>query len=313
MIAGVRRLRLGAVLCLPVLGLLAPACGTSEDGDRSGDPGSGSAEKSIFEQPSVSIEVMKGLPGFSTRSGSEYEYAGFDIALTDFLANRMHFDKYAHDVPPGDREQRLIDHDADLAVATYTITDARDEKIDFTAPYLKTYQGILVRKDENGIEKVEDLEDRRVCSAAGSTSDPNTAKKKDQLKEALGASAKISLRKDYKTCVKELQNGNVEAVWTDKALLEGFAETEPYSRNVKVVRNIKIENPQFYGIGIREGHERDCKRINEKLKEFRAEAWRNTFSSHFPKLAESDQDFEQQYKPSEDEFNRYEAKSCSND
>ncbi|QPP07484.1 transporter substrate-binding domain-containing protein [Streptomyces bathyalis] len=260
----------------------------------------------------MKIEVMKGLPGFSTRSSSEYEYAGFDIALSDFLASRLDFEKYAHDVPAGEREQRLIDHDADLAIATYTVTDARDEKIDFTAPYLKTYQGVLVGKDNTDINKVADLEDKRVCSAEGSTTDPNAARKKDQLKEALGAEAKIGLRKDYKTCVKELRSGNFEAVWTDKVLLEGFAQTSPYSEDVKLVNGITIENRQFYAIGIREGHEQDCRKINDKLEDFLHESWRETFRNYFPGIA-GDQTFEQQYKPTEREFKAYRKQSCGKD
>jgi glutamate transport system substrate-binding protein len=307
MIPASRRLRLGAVICLPVLGLLAPAC-TSDDG-KATEGSSRSAERSIFDEPSVQIEVMKGLPGFSTRA--EYEYAGFDIDLANFLAEEMDFEKTAHDVRPEDREWRLVKADADLAVAAYTITKARDEEIDFTAPYLKTYQGILVRKDDAEIHTTEDLEDKDVCTAAGSTSDPRAAKKKDQLRKALGVDTRIGTRPDHKTCVKELQKKNYDAVWTDRVLLEGFAQTAPYSENVKVVEDISIENVQYYGIGIREGHEEDCEKINEKIEQFLVKGWRDRFEDHFEDIVEKNSSsIEQKYKPTQAEFESQRANSC---
>jgi glutamate transport system substrate-binding protein len=315
MSAGNRHLGPVAVCCLLALGLLAPACDTQgEVGDDSGK-GTGAASPSGAPLPKkVSIAVFKGMPGFSTRSGSEYVYAGFDIALSDYLATRMGFRKYLHDVPANQRQPELVDGISDLAIAAYTITDERDdEKIDFTAPYFKTYQGVLVREDETDIEQVGDLDGKRVCSAEGTTSDPNAAQKaKDQrrLRTALGADASIGLRRDYKTCVKELQRGNFDAVWTDEILLQGFAETPPYNDEVKLVDGITIENRQFYGVGIAEGHERDCKRMNEALRKFLADSWRETFRDHFPDLADREPDFEQKYKPTDSEFEALEEKSC---
>lgn len=300
-----------AVLCLAVLATASAACGAGPDRPEPDAKSPSQSASSLFDQRSVRVAVKKGQPGFNTRSGEEYEYAGFETDLLNSLADDVPFKEYKHDIPSLRREEILLDEGADLVVATYTITDGRDEDIDFTAPYMKTYQGVLVRKDETGIEKLGDLEGKRVCSASGSTSDPDSVESeedRESISGALGVGVRPGFRKDYKTCVKELANGNFDAVWTDKIVLEGFAHQAPYEKDVKVAEDITIEKRQFYGIGLREGHEADCRRLNRALKKFLDTRWRMTFQQHFPGVAEGD--FEQKYKPSDSEFEDYAAKSC---
>ena len=55
-------------------------------------------------------------------------------------------------------------------VATYSITDARKEKVSFAGPYFITGQGLLVAADNEDITGVDTLEGATVCSATGSTS-----------------------------------------------------------------------------------------------------------------------------------------------
>ncbi|MFC4497740.1 transporter substrate-binding domain-containing protein [Streptomyces ovatisporus] len=311
MSAAARRLP-AAVLCIAALAPVSAACDRGgSDGPSGGSASPSQSASSIFEKPSVTVAVKKGQPGFNTRSGEEYEYAGFETDLLNALADGVGFKKYTHDIPSLRREDILLDQGADLVIATYTITDARDEKIDFTAPYMKTYQGVLVQKDDSEIEKLQDLDGKRVCSASGSTSDPGSVegeKAQKSISEALGTHVRPGFRKDYKTCVKELAKGNFDAVWTDKLVLEGFAHQKPYESDVKVVEDIEIDKQQYYGIGIREGHGADCRRLNAALKKFLDTRWRMTFQQHFPDLAEGD--FEQQYKPSDSEFEDYRATSC---
>ncbi|QPP07486.1 transporter substrate-binding domain-containing protein [Streptomyces bathyalis] len=309
-----RHLRLKLVALLTTAGLCAcTGSGTSNgsDGEASGrNPNSGS-QKSLFADSPVTVLVKSDQPGFSTPSGGE-SYTGFDVALTHFLAREIGFKERLRSVPGGEREQSLSRGLGDLAIATYTITEARDEKIDFTAPYLKTYQGVLVRKDNTDIKKLDDVAGKRVCTATGTTSDPGSAPgrgEREQIVDAIGRDAVIKLRKDYDSCVSALRTGVVDAVWTDKVLLEGIAEADG-GHDVKVVEDIAIESRQFYGIGLPEGHERDCRRINARLKKFLRQTWRDTFTDHFPRIAAGGPGFEQQYKPTEREFKAYEAKSC---
>jgi glutamate transport system substrate-binding protein len=301
-----------AVVCA-ALALLAAACTGGGAGLEKPQPDDSpsQSESSLYDQPSVSVAVKKGQPGFNTRSGEEYEYEGFETDLIGELVGSSK--KYLHDIPSSERENVLVDKHHDLVVATYSIEDGRDEKIDFTAPYLKTYQGVLVQQDNDDIKRLKDLKGKGLCSVTGSTADTQGAEAGEpwkEMSEALGleVSRSSAFRKDYKTCVNELRRGNFDAVWTDKIILEGFEHEKAYADDVKVVENIEINTRQYYGIGIREGREADCERLNKELKTFLDEKWRTVFGEHFPELAEGS--FVSRYRPTDEEFERYREFSC---
>ncbi|MEV0259303.1 transporter substrate-binding domain-containing protein [Streptomyces sp. NPDC050732] len=309
--------------CLLALSLstLVAACGGgggTDDGPGTASPSptggsAGGSHASLFEKETLNIAVKKGQPGFSTRSEEEDDFAGFEAQLVQFLGSDLDFKSADWDVQSRNREKVLRERSMDLVVATYSITEPRDKKIDFTAPYLKTYQGVLVREKEKGINRLADVDGKRVCSVRGSTGDPESEqddKAKKSVRDALGPNVVAELRNSYKTCVKDLTRGNFHAVWTDKIILEGFAQDPRYKNDVKVVRSITVKKLQFYGIGLREGHEADCRKLNGALKRFLDTQWTLAFRAHFSDITDRLADFEQQYKPTDDEFEALAETSC---
>ncbi|GGV56468.1 hypothetical protein GCM10010277_57820 [Streptomyces longisporoflavus] len=313
-----RRPRLAAAACLLAFSLTA-ACGGGS-GDRSdhaeptGDRVTKSeAPPSLFTEKTLNVAVKKGQPGFSTRSEEEDDFAGFEAQLVEFLASKLDFKAADWDVQSRDRENVLRDGSMDLVVATYSVTDPRDKEVDFTAPYFKTYQGVLIRKDYTGIKTLADVDGKRVCSVRGSTGDPDSEqddKAKRAIRAALGQEVVAELRNSYKTCVNELINGNFEAVWTDKIILEGFAQDPRYADKVEVARDITVKNRQFYGIGLREGRRADCRRLNDVLEDFLQTRWSLAFQTYFPKVTARTSAFEQDYKPTDSEFRKLKQTSC---
>ncbi|MFE6160564.1 transporter substrate-binding domain-containing protein [Streptomyces sp. NPDC056486] len=313
------RPRLAAAACLLALSLTA-ACadGGSGGGPDKSTPSGGTTTKSetpgsMFDKGTLNVAVKKGQPGFSTRSEEEDDFAGFEAQLVEFLSSKLDFKAADWDVQSRDRENVLTDASMDLVVATYSVTDQRDKEVDFTAPYFKTYQGVLVRKGYTGIARLADVDGKRVCSVRGSTGDPDSEqdiKAKKAIRAALGQEVVAELRNSYKTCVNELINGNFEAVWTDKIILEGFAQDPRYADKVEVARNITVKNRQFYGIGLREGQSADCHRLNDVLEEFLQTSWSLAFQTYFPKVTARASAFEQDYKPTDVEFRKLRKTSC---
>lgn len=306
--------------CLLALTLVT-ACSGKGTEDRSGTTPSPSTEgaskdtqSSMFDKSQLNIAVKKGQPGFSTYSDEDDEFAGFEAQLVKFLSTELDFKAEDWNVQSRNRENVLTGGSMDLVVATYSITKTRDKKIDFTAPYLKTYQGVLVRKDEEHIKTLADVDGKRVCSVRGSTGDPESEldeKARKEVRDALGSEVTPGLRNNYKTCVEELTRGNFDVVWTDKIILEGFAQDPRYAQDVKVVRNITLRARQFYGIGLREGQEADCRKLNKVLKRFLDTQWALAFQTYFPGIAEREAGYyEQRYKPTDDEFEALAQTSC---
>lgn len=309
--SGRRRLR-GTAACLTAVLALVPtaACSDETGGEEPGKNPHSQSRPSIFDG-SVIVGVKKGQPGFSTRSG--YDYAGFETALVNRLSTYARFTgAESLDLPSLRREKILQNGGRDMIAATYSITESRDKLIDFTAPYFKTYQGLLVKKDNDEIKELKDLKGKQVCTASGSTSDPDNAndeRARKAARDALGPDVIPRTRLDYKECVQGLIDGNFEAVWTDEILLQGFAHAKKYSDDVKVVPKVEIGSQEYYGIGLREGSTADCRRLNRALKKFLDNDWTRTFQVYFPELAK-DASFEQDYKPSPGEFDSLRRASC---
>ena len=57
-----------------------------------------------------------------------------------------------------------------MIVATYSITDARKEKVSFAGPYFVAGQDLLVRADDTSITGPDTLDGKKLCSVTGSTS-----------------------------------------------------------------------------------------------------------------------------------------------
>ena len=108
-----------------------------------------------------------------------------------------------------------------MVVATYTINDARKQKVSFAGPYYVAGQDLMVKADNTTITGPESLKaaNARVCSVSGSTPAKSITKYVDQ--------ANIVLFDVYSKCADALRNGQVEAVTTDNVILSGLVEHQP--------------------------------------------------------------------------------------
>lgn len=303
-----------AVSCLVSLALLS-ACGSSGSDDKpKQNPTSAPATTgppSLQGKETLLVGLKKGQPGFSTKHGNIFE--GFEADLSEELAGAMNFEPDYRDIESLRREKILEAETADLIIATYSITPGRDKDIDFTAPYFKSFQGLLVRDGDDRIKELNDVDGKRVCTAKGSTSDPDSvSKEKEQkvIRETLGSNVKPGLRNDYKDCVREMRDrGNFDAVWTDKILLKGF---ERDYEGVHVIDHITVGSPQFYGVGLRQGDKKFCERLNKAVRDFVFSAdWRAYFKTHFDNVYREERSgFASTYRPTRSEFDQLEKDSC---
>jgi glutamate transport system substrate-binding protein len=100
----------------------------------------------------------------------------------------------------------------------------------------------MVRKDENSIKSVTDLNGKKVCSVQGSTSIKNLVAKAPQ--------ADTSITFDtYSKCAEALGDGRVQAEVTDNSILAGLAAQS--SGKYKVLNAPFSDEP--YGIGLKKG------------------------------------------------------------
>lgn len=223
-----RKSRISAVAAMAAAAALAlTGCGGS-----GGDTGAGDT---------VKIGIKFDQPGLGFKDGDKY--TGFDVDVAKYVANELGFteDKIEWvSSPSANRETLLETKQVDMIFATYSITDARKERVAFAGPYFIAGQDLLVRQDDTSITGPETLTGKKLCSVTGSTS----------AKKVSDSYPGVSLVEQggYADCLGLLETGGIDAVTTDDIILAGLAAAEANKGKFKVVGNTFSE--EKYGVGL---------------------------------------------------------------
>ena len=172
--------------------------------------------------------------------------------------------------PSGQRETLIQNDQVKFIAATYSITDARKEKVDFAGPYLITGQRLLVRADNTDITGAESLQNnKKLCSVTGSTP---AQKIKDEF-----AGVQLQQYDTYSACIEALKNGAIDAVTTDEVILAGYAAQTPGA--FKIVGQPFSE--ESYGIGLKKGDTELQTKINDAIEKMVSDgAWKEAFEKN---------------------------------
>ena len=197
----------------------------------------------IKKQGYLNVGGTDAGPLFSMLDPTTGKRTGFDAGLSQMLA---HYITGKNDVQAltklttttvDTRETLLQNHSVDAIFATYTITPARAQKVAFAGPYFESGDAIMVKKDDNKISSVNDLNGKTVVTESNSTA------ALDLKKAAPGA--KVILQQQDQQCVAAVQQGRADAYVLDQGILISDASTNPA---VKVVGEPFTKEP--YGIGL---------------------------------------------------------------
>ncbi|MGW7269751.1 glutamate ABC transporter substrate-binding protein [Streptomyces sp. NPDC054864] len=187
------------------------------------------------------VGAKEDQPFLGEKNPATGQYTGFDIEIAKMISASLGFDPNSirfRTIASANRETALQNGQIDYYVGTYTINDLRKKLVGFAGPYYMAGQGLLVRTDEDDIKGPQDLNGKKVCSAAGST--PYQRIQKEYPKAILVA------YDTYSVCVDNLLTYQVDAVTTDDAILIGYAAKVP--DELKVVGKPFSKEP--YGIGV---------------------------------------------------------------
>jgi glutamate transport system substrate-binding protein len=247
-----RTRRIGAVAAVAALALGLTACGSDDDGSGSGASGSGGSGGE-----GLKVGIKFDQPGLGLKQGSEF--TGMDVDVATYIAKELGVD--AGDIqfvqaPSAQRETLISTGQVDMVVATYSITDARKEKVSFAGPYFIAGQDLLVRADDTSITGPDTLKGKKLCSVTGSTS---AQKVKEKVPD-------VNLQEfaTYSECVAALASGAIDALTTDDTILAGYAAQEQYKGKLKVVGQPFSE--ERYGVGLKKGDTAQCQKVTDAIK-----------------------------------------------
>lgn len=236
-----------AVVAASTLALSLTACAGS------GPAGAGSAGGD-----KIKVGIKFDQPGLGLKAGDKY--TGLDVDVATYVVKKMGKDpgqiEWVQAVS-AQREDMIANEQVTMIVATYSITDARKQKVSFAGPYFIAGQDLLVRSDDTSITGPETLAGKKLCSVKGSTPAQNVkAKYPDVQLQEFGT---------YSECMAALVSKGVDALTTDDTILAGYAAQDQYKGKVKVVG--KPFTQERYGIGLKKGDIQLCNQITQAIND----------------------------------------------
>ncbi|WP_156251221.1 glutamate ABC transporter substrate-binding protein [Pseudactinotalea terrae] len=266
-----RRSRLTMVAGVLAVGALALAGCQAEpgggDGDTGGENTGGNEETDGGDGggEGLTIGIKYDQPGLGFKDGDTF--TGFDVDVATYVAEKLGYsaDQITFvEAQSANRETMLENEQVDMIFATYSITDTRDEVVDFAGPYFVAGQDLLIRSEDAGdITGPESLDGRNLCSVSGSTS-------AQRVKDEYAEGTQLVEVGGYSECILQLIQGTVDAVTTDDIILAGLAADEGSGALQVVGAPFSEEN---YGVGLPPGSPL-CEDVNAAIQEmFDDGAW----------------------------------------
>lgn len=243
-------------LALLAIAAFAAGCGSSDD-DTTGAGGDSGGE---------ALTVGSDIPYPPFEQGKPGSYTGYDIELIEAIAEKLgrtaefqdtSFDTIFRDLAQGRFEA--------VASAT-TITDEREETVDFTNPYYFSEQAILV-KSGSDIDSVEKLNGTTVGVQQGTTGEEFVEEKVDE--------DELRPFPQGPDAVNALKSGVLDAVVIDIPVAENAVEV---SSGIEISAAIPTE--EDYGFVVSENDKELLEEMNEALEELKGDG---TFTQIYEK------------------------------
>lgn len=246
---------LAAVLCM---GALA-GCGEKKDDQNQTN------QNQATEAPKTDNELIMGTNAafppfeFVTSKGLVGQFDGIDIAIAKKIADKMGKELKIEDMKFEGLIAAVNTGKVDLVLAGMTIKPDRQESVDFSDPYFKAVQVMVVQPDSD-ITKAEDLKDgKKVGVITGYTGDSIVT---ENLKIEEKNITRLSRGID---AVQEVKNKKLDAVVIDSATGKALAA----ENGLKVVEDSEAFEAEEYAVAVPKGDAETLKAVNEVLKEMK--------------------------------------------
>jgi len=248
-----RKSRLTALLVVLLLALAAVAavgCGGGSDTTGTSGGGGGSAEGGGGGEP---LSVGSDIPYPPFEQGKSGNYTGFDIELMEAIGEKIGRSPEFQDTSFETIFRDVAQGKFDAVISAATITEEREQAVDFSNPYYLSEQAVLV-KEGSDVESLEDLEGETVAAQQGTTG-------LELAKEELGGS-EIRPYPEGPDAVNALKSGTVEGVIIDAPVAQNAVEK---SGGIEIAEKVPTE--ETYGIAVAQGETELLEEINKGLKE----------------------------------------------
>lgn len=214
------------------------------------------AELSTVEPGKLIMSTNAAFPPYEMTTDSG-KFEGIDIETAQAIADKLGLELQIDDMDFDAALLAVQQGKADMVMAGVTVTDERQNVMDFTDSYATGIQSIIVKEDSD-IASVDDLAGKKIGTQRGTTGylycsddfgDENVVAYDDGL-----------------TAVQMLNNGQVDCVVIDNAPAKEFIAANP---GLKLLDTAYVE--ESYAIGVGKGNTELKDAINTALEELKAD------------------------------------------
>ena len=214
------------------------------------------AELSTVEPGKLIMSTNAAFPPYEMTTDSG-EFEGIDIETAQAIADKLGLELQIDDMDFDAALLAVQQGKSDMVMAGVTVTDERQNVMDFTDSYATGIQSIIVKEDSD-IASVDDLAGKKIGTQRGTTGylycsddfgDENVVAYDDGL-----------------TAVQMRNNGQVDCVVIDNAPAKEFIAANP---GLKLLDTAYVE--ESYAIGVGKGNTELKDAINTALEELKAD------------------------------------------
>ena len=149
----------------------------------------------------------------------------------------------------------------DAIASSVSITDERKKVMDFSEPYFRVRQAVIVRKDSK-VKNLKELVGKQVGSQISTTGT-------FAVKAVKGIISKTY--DEVGLAIEDLHNGRIEAVVCDDPVAANYAlQNEKYAKSLKIAQVIESAEIEYYGIAAKKGNKETLALINKGIKAVQA-------------------------------------------
>jgi len=211
-----------------VIATVVFAAGCAEQGEE--EAAEGTAEESAPVEETASAEVNasgEDMPTYIVGTEAQFppfeivdsrgKVVGFDVDLLNAIAEDQGFKVQYLDQDFAGLIPALQTGNVDIIASGMTITEEREQEVDFSEPYITAGLALAVPINNEEIQSVDDLQGKTVAVQTGSTG----FMKAEELKEA-GGIAEIKDFPHVNEAIEELKIGGADVMINDLPVTEAF-------------------------------------------------------------------------------------------
>ena len=216
--------------------------------------GCGGGDKKAAQAPKVlKVGTEPTFAPFEFQKEGSKEFDGFDMDLIRAIGKQLNMKVEILNMGFDALIPAINAGNIDLAIAGMSITPDRQKAVDMSDPYYVAGLVVVVRKDDNALKGVNDLNNKGIAVQIGTTGAERAAKVPGAKVKNFNTNAEVFL---------ELKNKGVDAVIIDKPVAEYFLATVCGKDYAKIVGDTM--EAESYGISLKKNSPL-TKEINKAL------------------------------------------------